>query len=132
MTTQPDTRPDPEACDAAARNIAAAYAGGFSPEEILHAHDRASARLIAGAHGETERAWAVAYARAGTTLLRGLRDDQSPHAPGQARTRGNLTPASAMPDRTPHPDPFYAARGWQADHGIYQRTGSRQAEPEAC
>jgi hypothetical protein len=45
-----------------------------------------------------------------------------------AVARGQLTPASAQPDGTPHPDPVLAAAGWQVDHGIYQRTGQATSE----
>jgi hypothetical protein len=63
------------------------------------------------------RAFANAYAVTASALVAGLRDLSRP----QPR----------MEPGTPHPDPQLAARGWEVGaHGIYTRTGRRQADHE--
>jgi hypothetical protein len=109
----------------AARIITAQYAAGTDLDQIRTRHDDVAATLAADARTTAGRAYARQYADTAATLIRDLREDAAVAA-------GKSAAACTLPDGTPHPDPFLAARGWQADRGIYQRTGRRQAEHEAA
>ena len=108
----------------AARVIAVQYAAGADLGQIQAYLQDVAARLLADARTAPGRAYARGYARAAATLLAQLRQDQ-------AVAYGRSPAACAQPDGTPHPDPFLASRGWQADHGLWQRTGTRAPGQEA-
>jgi len=43
--------------------------------------------------------------------------------------RGRAPVAAALPDGTPHADPYLADRGWTARHGVYVRQPATEADP---
>ena len=108
----------------ASRIISAAYAGGADLDAIAAHHDDLAASLASDAQTGPGGAYAREYGDSGRTLIADLRQDA-------AVARGELRPASAQPDGTPHPDPVLAGRGWQVDRGVYQRTGQVLADREA-
>lgn len=108
----------------ASRRITAMYASGADLEHISAAHDDLAANLASDAQTGPGRAYAREYAHTGRTLIADLSQDA-------AVARGQLFPASSQPDGAPHPDRRLAARGWQVDHGIYQRTGKAAADRSA-
>jgi hypothetical protein len=121
MTTDPAAK---LAFQDAGRRIAALYASGADLEQISASHDDLAASLANDAQTGPGRAYAREFADTGRSLIADLRQDA-------AVARGELVPASSQPDRTPHPDPVLAARGWQVDYGIYQRTAKATTERRA-
>jgi hypothetical protein len=110
--------------DDAARIIAAQYAGGIDVDQIAAHHEDVAADLLSDAQTAFGRAYAREYADTAASLVADLRQDA-------AVERGQSAAASSQPEGTPHPDPRLAARGWQVDAGIYQRTGRAVAEHQA-
>ncbi len=45
-----------------------------------------------------------------------------------ARNTAAAPEAAALPDGTPHPDPYLAARGWQAQGGVYVSQGASRGQ----
>ncbi len=106
----------------AAERVTQAYADGQSLDQIAQAQEDLSAwRLNGGGrspeHGER---YAREYDDAVTGYVSELRAEHDRHVAAPA--------AHTLPQGTPHPDPFLAARGWQADRGTWQRTADRQLE----
>jgi hypothetical protein len=118
------TRPEPAATTLAfrdaSRRIAALYASGAGLDQISAAHDDLAASLAADAQTPPGRAYAAQFADTGRSLIADLRVDE-------AVARGRSQAACTLPDGTPHPAPVLAAKGWQADRGIWQRTGTTGA-----
>jgi hypothetical protein len=108
----------------AARTVSAQYAAGVGLDVIAAHHDDVSARLLSDAQTPPGRAYAAEYADTARTLVADLRQDA-------AVADGRSASACTKPQGTPHPDPRLAARGWQVDSGIYQRTGHAMADREA-
>jgi hypothetical protein len=106
--------------DDAARTVAAHYAAGVDLDQLAAHHDDVSASLLSDAQTAAGRSYAQSYADVSASLIAELREDQ-------AVARGRSEAACTKPEGTPHPDPVLAARGWQVDHGIYQRTGKAKA-----
>jgi hypothetical protein len=109
----------------ATRTVTAQYAAGLGLDAIAAHHDDVSASLLADAQTGYGRAYAREYGDTARTLVADLRQDQ-------AVAQGRSAAACTLPQGTPHPDPVLAARGWQVDRGVYQRTGQalRQAETD--
>jgi hypothetical protein len=122
------TQPDPAAAlayDDVTRVIAAQYAAGVPLDEIHRHHQEISGDLLDRAQTQPGRAYAREFTVTGGILISDLAEDEEVAA-------GRSAAACARPQGTPHPDPFLARRGRQADHGIWQRTGQdRQRDREA-
>jgi hypothetical protein len=97
-----------------AEGLAAVIAAGRELREARAAHVVADAEVYAAA----ARLQETGVAPDGLPRLLDA-DDAAPRAPEAWR----------LPDGTPHADPYLAARGWQAQGGVYVRQA--QAEPEA-
>jgi hypothetical protein len=110
--------------DDAARTVSGMYAGGIGLEAIAAHHDDVSTQLLNEAQTGYGRAYAREYSETAASLVADLRQDE-------AVAQGRSAAACTQPQGTPHPDPVLAARGWQVDHGIYQRTGQALADREA-
>jgi hypothetical protein len=106
------------------RIISAQYARGMDLGQIRAHHEDTAASLAADAQTTAGRMYAREYGDTARTLIADLREDA-------AVARGRSAAACTLPDGTPHPDPVLAARGWQVDRGLYQRTGTRSADREA-
>jgi hypothetical protein len=107
--------------DDAARTVAAQYAAGLDLDAISAHHDDVSASLRSDAQTSFGRAYAREYSDVAASLVADLRQDQ-------AVARGRSGAACTQPQGTPHPDPVLAAKGWQVDGGVYQRTGQAQQQ----
>ena len=84
---------------------------GMDPDRIGERADDLAAELWNDAMTDEGRAFAREYADTADTYARDLRELDRPLAPA----------AATLPDGTPHPDPFLAGRGWQAQSGLYVR-----------
>jgi len=119
-------RPDLAArlgADDAARIIAGQYIAGIDLGQIRAHHEDVAACLLADARTASGRAYAREYAATASYLITHLRQD---HAVASGRSAA----ACAQPDGTPHPDPLLAGRGWHADRGLWQRSGTRGPGPD--
>jgi hypothetical protein len=103
----------------AARTVSAMYGAGADLDAIAAHHDDVAAGLLSDAQTSYGRAYVREYAEAARTLIADLRQDE-------AVAHGRSDAACALPQGTPHPDPVLAAKGWQVDAGVYQRTGQAQ------
>jgi hypothetical protein len=111
------------AFDDASRILAAQYAAGLDLDAIAAHHDNVSADLLADAQTPFGRAYAREYSDTAAALVADLRQDEE-------IANGRSAAACSLPQGTPHPDPVLAARGWQVDRGVYQRTGQAQASTD--
>ncbi len=88
---------------------------GMGADAVGRQVDDQAARMASEAEHDHDRWFAGAYGRAGTGLVAELRDLDRPEP--------------AMRPGEPHRDRSLAGRGWETGpHGIYTRTGERQAE----
>jgi hypothetical protein len=92
---------------------------GITPEQAGNGQDEAAARLLSDASTAEGQAYARAFSDAAAARARELRGrDPLPE-----------------PDRTPgapHPDPFFASRGWHVnEHGLYTRRAQPDPQPQA-
>jgi hypothetical protein len=130
MAAHPDitTHPDPAAAlayDDVTRIVAAQYSAGVPLDEIYRHYQEVSCDLLDRAQTQPGRAYAREFTVTGGILIGDLVEDDKV-------AQGRSAAACAQPEGTPHPDPFLANRGWQADRGIWQRTGQgRQRDREA-
>ncbi len=100
---------------------------GVSRDRIADLQHDTAARLLSEAQTSAGRAHAAAFDDTSRSLLADLRDD--------AGRAGRGPEAASLPDGTPHPDRFLAARGWQTDRGVYVRREAQAApvaDREAC
>jgi hypothetical protein len=112
------------ACDGfadASRIVTAQYAAGLDLDTIAAHHDYVSATLVNDAQTGYGRAYVREYADTARSLIADLRQDQ-------AVAQGRSGAACTQPQGTPHPDTLLAAKGWQVDGGLYQRTGQAQQQ----
>ncbi len=109
----------------AARIVAAQYAAGLDLDAIAAHSDNLTAGLLADAQTTFGTAYAREFGDTTAALVADLRQDA-------AIALGRSAAACTLADGTPHPDPALAAKGWQVDHGIYQRTCQHLADREAC
>jgi hypothetical protein len=71
---------------------------------------------------------ATVYAAAARLQQAALETDGLPRLLGEADAAPRAPQAWRLPDGTPHADPVLAARGWQAQGGVYRRVPQAQAE----
>jgi hypothetical protein len=106
---------------------------------MSHHHDTSR-----GASGEPVTSPPLALAAAFAEMLRALRcaaglpsaaevaeTAGARNAGRRGRARSDAPEAASLPDGTPHSDPRLAARGWQAQHGLYVRCPAATTELEA-
>lgn len=99
--------------DQAVTTITRQADAGMTAEQIAgHQHD-VSAWLLTEAESEDAQSFAAAYDNAAQALAADLIQDQ--------RQAGAAPMAAMLPDGTRHSSPFLAARGWQAQDGVYVR-----------
>jgi hypothetical protein len=107
------------AAEAATETFTAMADAGVEPGRIATWHDEVAAELWNDAETAEAKAFARGYDDTVRTLVRDLEEAE-------------LAPmAATLPDGAPHADPFLAARGWEAQGGIYRRAGQAERELEA-
>lgn len=109
--------------DQAVTTITRQADAGMTPDQINeHAAD-VSAWLLSEAETPDAQSFAAAYDNAAQALAADLIQD--------ARQAGAAPMAAMLPDGTPHASPFLAARGWQAQDGVYVRHPVANLDREA-
>lgn len=118
--------------EAATERLAEREYGQHPTAQMQLAREEAQQRVrqaSAGRQAATEDAYRAAAQVQESAGPLSYKPEPLPRVLDSASGGPSMAPAAAtLPDGTPHSEPGLAQRGWQADHGVYQRQPQSQLE----